>query len=266
MSSHYLHTLKGRELLPYLIMHIRQNSSRQNPFFLDIENWELFAKIHKETSVLNKLELLLKLAAQRTDPPGSWVSFSDNDLPLVDAMSTDELVYLLQQMQELGYIYFEQTNTSLKCIIQTKGWERLQEQTISGIPGRCFVAMSFDHSLDEAWNKGIFQALKEDCKLNPIRMDKESHNEKICDKIIAEIRQSQFVIADFTYHRGGVYFEAGFALGLGKPVIWTCRNDEFTDDKVHFDTRQYNHIVWTDPQDLREKLGDRLKATIPKMG
>ena len=128
-------------------------------------------------------------------------------------------------------------------------------------PGRCFVAMSFDRSLDEAYEKGIRVALKDDCNLDPIRIDKVHHNEKICEKLIAEIRLSQFLVADVTWHRANVYFEAGFALGLGRPVIWTCREDEFTKEKVQFDTRQYPHIVWTTPLELREKLRDHFNAT-----
>jgi len=49
------------------------------------------------------------------------------------------------------------------------------------------------------------------------------HNEKICDKIVSEIRKSRLLVADFTDNRGGVYFEAGFAMGLSIPVIWMCR-------------------------------------------
>ena len=78
--------------------------------------------------------------------------------------------------------------------------------------------------------------------MDPVRIDLLQHNEKICDKILAEIRSCQFIIADFTLQRAGVYFEAGFAMGLGRPVIWTCMEDDF--ENTHFDTRQYNHIVW----------------------
>jgi hypothetical protein len=48
------------------------------------------------------------------------------------------------------------------------------------------------------------------------------------------------MVADFTGHRGGVYFEAGDGLGLGIPAIWTCRYDELK--KSHFDMRQFNYI------------------------
>lgn len=52
----------------------------------------------------------------------------------------------------------------------------------------------------------------------------------------------------------------GFAQGLNKDVIWTCRSDE--EKKVHFDTRQYCHIFWDDVKDLKKKLVARIKATI----
>jgi len=65
-----------------------------------------------------------------------------------------------------------------------------------------------------------------------------------------------------TGQRGGVYFEAGFALGLGKPVIWTCRSDDM--EKLHFDTRQYNHVTWNTPIELKDKLVNRILATLPR--
>jgi hypothetical protein len=69
-------------------------------------------------------------------------------------------------------------------------------------------------------------------------------------------------VADFTGQRGGVYFEAGFALGLGQQVIWLCRKDVLND--VHFDTRQYNYITWEIDklQELARALTLRIEATI----
>jgi nucleoside 2-deoxyribosyltransferase len=119
--------------------------------------------------------------------------------------------------------------------------------------------MWFHESMESAWTSGIQPAI-EDAECQAVRVDKEVHNEKICDRIVAEIRGSGFLIADVTRHRQGVYFEAGFAMGLGKPVIWTCRKDHLR--RAHFDTRQYNHIVWKEEADLRVQLADRIRATI----
>ena len=33
-------------------------------------------------------------------------------------------------------------------------------------------------------------------------------------------------------------------------------------EKIHFDTRQYNHIVWKEPTELRDRLITRIAAVI----
>ncbi len=126
-----------------------------------------------------------------------------------------------------------------------------------------FVAMWFDKSLDAAYEQD-FRSAMEAAGYEPYRVDQDQFLGKVDDRIIAAIRQSRFVVADFTCGsegaRGGVYFEAGFALGLNLPVIFTCHQDCFQD--VHFDTDHINHLIWTDPGDLRSKLQARLEATL----
>jgi hypothetical protein len=46
----------------------------------------------------------------------------------------------------------------------------------------------------------------------------------------------------------------------GLPVIWTCRADDY--EGAHFDTRQYNHIVWRTAKELRERLFTRIKVVV----
>jgi NADPH:quinone reductase-like Zn-dependent oxidoreductase len=62
--------------------------------------------------------------------------------------------------------------------------------------------------------------------------------------------------------RSGVFFEAGFAKGLGREVIFIVREADIEELKEHFDTRQYNHIVYDSAEDLRKKLYNRICATI----
>jgi len=120
--------------------------------------------------------------------------------------------------------------------------------------------MWFDDSMNEAFEFGISKAVT-DCGFPaPIRIDRKEHNNQITDEIMAAIRDAELVIADFSGNRGGVYYEAGFARGLGRPVIYSCQESDFKD--LHFDTRLINHIKWSDPADLRGKLANRIKATI----
>lgn len=78
---------------------------------------------------------------------------------------------------------------------------------------------------------------------------------------LIKLRQlAEFLAKEVAGVRGGVYYEAGFAAGLGIPVIHMVRAADV--ERLHFDTRQINHIVWTDPADLRQKLVSRIGATL----
>lgn len=96
----------------------------------------------------------------------------------------------------------------------------------------------------------------------PIRVDEVEHVNRIDDEIISQIRASKFLISDFTLQRNGVYFEAGFMLGLGRPVIWLCEKEDLKN--VHFDTRQYNTIDYGDADELRQRLQFRIEALLGK--
>jgi hypothetical protein len=148
----------------------------------------------------------------------------------------------------------------------SSGWTelfRLNEAATKIDSSQAFVAMWFNTQMDDAYVNGLLPAITRS-GYKSVRIDKKEHNNKIDDEIVAEIRKSRFLIADFTCEpekaRGGVYYEAGFAHGLGIPVIWTCREDSFA--YVHFDTRQYAHIVWKHPADLFEQLKNRIGATV----
>jgi nucleoside 2-deoxyribosyltransferase len=119
--------------------------------------------------------------------------------------------------------------------------------------------MWFNPLLRPDYDQGIEPAVS-DAGYQAIRVDAQEFNSDVVERIIAGIRESRFVVADVTGQRNGVYFEGGFALGLGLPVIWMCREDEV--EKLHFDTRQLNHIVWKDSATIREKLSRRILATI----
>ena len=108
---------------------------------------------------------------------------------------------------------------------------------------RCRRGARFSGVLNEAYQDGLQVGIM-NAGYDPVRVDRVEHTNRIDDEIIAQIRISSFIVADFTGHRGGVYFEAGFALGLDLPVIWTCRKDDMA--HLHFDIRQYNTIDWDD--------------------
>ena len=223
---------------------------------------ELESMVPPRRDMFRSIDRVLAHVAAEAESFGEEVEMvPDEEYPVAAAKSGREFAQLLQTAQELGFLRYRD---GLSYSLTPAGWRRVSEIGADrSRPGQAFVAMWFDPSVSEAYTDGIVRALRE-TGYEPFRVDQPEHNGKIDDLIIAEIRRSGLLVADFTKHRGGVYFEAGFALGLGIPVIWTCRKDAM--DDAHFDTRQYNHIVWETPAELYEKLRNRVAATAPRGG
>jgi len=143
-------------------------------------------------------------------------------------------------------------------IITEDGWLEIEKEIERNFSKQVFVAMWFDKSMDNA-SKKIEEAIR-DCGLEVMRIDRKEHNNEISGEILLEIRNSRIVIADVTGQRNGVYFEAGFALGHKKSVIWACKDSD--KGNIHFDTRQYSHVMWENEDDLYTKLKNRIMATL----
>lgn len=175
-----------------------------------------------------------------------------------------ELVYLLEYLASAGWIGLENSGAgTVGCTVTVEGYRRIAEQEVNPSSDQVFVAMWFDDSMEEAYEKGICSAIKR-TGYNPLRIDRKPDVDKIDDEIMGEIRRSRFLIADFTYGdtgiRGGVYYEAGFALGLRLEVIRSCRADQMGD--LHFDVNHHYHIAWNTPEELREGLEKRILALV----
>jgi nucleoside 2-deoxyribosyltransferase len=180
----------------------------------------------------------------------------------------------LRNRQELEY-YFDSLSakrfiTCLKdksgisnIIITTDGLNYLIDLESTPIASKnCFIAMAFS-PFEETMP--IREAIKNACVTSgfrPIVIDEEhiANEVTINDAMLKAIKESKFLIADFTFQKHGVYFEAGYALGRGIPVIYCCRKDHF--EQAHFDTNHYPHITYDTPADLYEKLINKIGAWI----
>lgn len=212
---------------------------------------------------------MIEYVCQKADSIIDEIELSEKDIPRFVLKDKHELFEYISQISKLGYwdlLQFKPDPTASifkrKVKLTLNGWKLIEEIRKTKVDSnQAFVAMWFDDSMDLYYKKGIKPAL-EKTDFNPIINVKEiQHNEQIDDLIIAHIRKSGLLIADFTGNRPAVYYEAGFAKGLNIPVIWLCRKSNEGD--LSFDTRQYNHIVWNDEKDLQSQLITRIAATIP---
>ena len=213
---------------------------------------------------------LLRWIASRVESVGYEVVITSRDpeaFAWSESVKAGEIEYFLRYLQDQAWVTVSKTampkGPSYNVLLTVEGYRQIEAQVTNALSNQGFVAMWFHNTTDDASENGIEQAIR-DVGYEPMRIDKKNHANKIDNEIIAEIRKSKFVVADFTHGddgaRGGVYFEAGFALGLEIPVIYTCRRDQL--DDLHFDTRQYPHILWETPEDLRAALAHRIGALL----
>ncbi len=222
---------------------------------------EVLAMAHVPKSPLESIDKLLLYIHKQSTSQEELIIIGPNLFPITYSKNRHEFMYIQEKAVDIGYVDMD---SPYKLRLSLAGWQKVIElQSSQRVSNQAFVAMWFTDDLKSAYFDGFAPAL-EATGYSPIRVDLFEHNKKIDDEIIAKIRQSGLLVADFTGNRGGVYFEAGFAMGLGIPLIWCCRSDQI--DDLHFDTRQYNHITWNSTGDLREKLQNRILATLPGNG
>ena len=226
-----------------------------------------YVKSNHPLPVHERAERLLRFIALSAETVGKRVSIDHETLAAYawsESTAWHEVEYFLDYLIGNNWIQgFPSSTGSFNGTVTVFGYIRIAERETNVDSSQAFVAMWFDQSTDEAFERGIRPAI-EHAGYKPLRIDRKPDVDKIDDEIIAEIRRSRFLVADMTHGdrgaRGGVYYEAGFAHGLGLEVIFACRKG--MEDELHFDTRQYYHIVWETPEDLRAELLNRIRSRI----
>lgn len=188
--------------------------------------------------------------------------FDDHMLKSTGMVNEDEFERIIYTGIELGFLNNEgSTKDSLPVSLAFTGWDESENLEELKRSKTAFVVLSFLPEMIQVFEEWIRPAI-EKCGFLPkiIFDDPIASDQTVNDAILAGIKNSKFTIADFTYHRNGVYFEAGYALGRGQQVIYSCREDEI--GSAHFDIRNYQHLVWKDGPDLKKKLMDKIEVFI----
>ncbi len=157
--------------------------------------------------------------------------------------------------------------------ITTKGWTFLDEY-YKGFDQSdlVFIAMKFKDELIK-YSRKYFETAITEAGYAPKAMYEHKHTKLIDVEMKALIRQSKFIVVDLTENSRGAYYEAGFAHGLGKRVIFLCEKDFFEAKKneldiktggVHFDTNHYTFIKWEweKGDQLKKELKDFIEGAI----
>ncbi len=258
---------------------IRQAAeSGRPPIEITSENMtDVSAMATEPRTYADYVDRITELVTHRAAFPGAVASWSLGELAALTQLSIEHAPKLLRQLINQGLLHEVpaqvlaqvRSDTIVALELTERGWERADRLDRGVHSRRAFVAMSFDPSMRDAYVSGIRPALELCGYSVPFRVDDHEHDllfgsgryaTRTDDRVIAGIRQAKFVLADVTGHRPAVYYEAGFAEGIGVPVIWSCRRDDLAN--VCFDTRQNAHLVWDEPSELKI----RLEAKIQRAG
>jgi len=220
-------------------------------------NLERFAVI-KAPGFNERADNLLRAMGKQSEFAGQHLESEDRWIGYSSSVSREENETIISFLVETDRISEHRSTSGRYYVVRPKGWMRLDElEKTNAESSQGFVAMWFSKEMQSIYDGPISGAIKS-AGYVPHRVDNKEHNNKIDDEIIAEIRKSRFVVADFTGHRGGVYYEAGFGQGLGLEVFWTCRRDDL--ENLHFDIRQFNYIDWE--ADNLDEFERRLRVRI----
>lgn len=261
---------------PSLSGYVREQNELGNKKIL-ITNSSVFDILKSSAipqSVGEKLDKFILFMDRKTHYLSQPVVFDYTNEPAVCyADNSDELSAIWHSLRNNEYI--SQNGTMNNGLILTlKGIEYAEKlKHTDKASNSAFVAMWFSGEMVDIYEKAIKPAIESDeyGPFKAFRVDNHEYNNDITDEIIANIKAARFVVADMTGYRGGVYYEAGFARGLGKPVILTCRKDWFDGEikdgniikeKIHFDINHLNIIVWETAEELERRLKARIAATI----
>lgn len=171
-----------------------------------------------------------------------------------------EADFMLECLVEQGYIRKDRSlkdQEGVRITLMPLAYARIDEIQKNTATGRnVLVAMKFGDDtkpLREAIRQGVQKA-----GYIAVFIDEVQHNEFITPELLKHIRDSKFVVVDLTHQNNGAYFEEGYAMGLGKPVIQLCKKGTY----LHFDIAQKNTIMWASEDDIPEQLQNRIIATI----
>lgn len=217
-------------------------------------------------------DLLIRWLAEHSDSPGAQVSVDPikHHFSIIGTKTEEGFVLVLSHLIGAGLLkgtIKEQGGERVtarhigKMALTFDGWN-YYETLLKGSPTyrKAFMAMKFGDPDLNAVLENVFKPSAKQAGFDLFKLDDEPRAGLIDDRLRVEIQSSDFLIADLTHENNGAYWEAGYAEGLGKPVIYTCEKEQFAAQKTHFDTNHHLTVIWD--KNAPEQAGELLKATI----
>ena len=146
------------------------------------------------------------------------------------------------------------------------GWAQYEEEKRGGFDGNYgFIAMKFGADRLDGFVRDVVKpAIRQELGIELVDLRDVAQAGVIDNIMRVKIRDAKFIIADLTHDNRGAYWEAGYAEGLGKLVIYTCEKTKFEDTRTHFDVNHCTTVLWSadDPGEFCNKLIATLRQSL----
>ena len=187
---------------------------------------------------------------------------------IIGAASRDSGFQLVRELEERGILRVQANTVGGPRIIDLTldGWQAYEGERRGQFKSNYgFIAMQFnDAELDPFVNEVVKPAVKNGLGYDLVDMRDIAQAGVIDNLMRTRIRDSAFVIVDLTHDNPGAYWEAGYAEGLGKPVIYICEKAKFEAGGTHFDTNHCTTVPWSrdDDDGFRAELVATLRRSL----
>ena len=252
---------------PALSFNIRKNQRQEKRPFISNEIIEALEKDPFLPGPVEQAENFLLWLAEQSQTPGVRIEAdSSNISSILGARDIDGVDFIIRSLDERGLVNAHRYKGGAVTELSFDGWEYVDQlQRMSREGSKAFMAMAFGNPELEEVLENHFKPAVQAAGFSLFRLDDQPEAGSIDERLRVEIRRSAFVIADLSDENLGAYWEAGFAEGLGKPVIYTCEKEFFDGKGTHFDTSHLHTVLWNKaaPKEAGEELKATIRATLP---
>lgn len=213
---------------------------------------------------------LIRYIGDEVKRMGHHIDITYPEIPDIMGVQNHELVEgIIKELQEKGLILIAQHERTVAdeytlegVTLSLDGWEQYEEEQRGKFAGNYgFLAMEFDDPEHETFAKEVLKPAVETGTGFDLHDQRDRLKAGIIDNLLrVNIRDARFVIVDLTHDNRGAYWEAGYAEGLGKPVVYICEKGKFKEASTHFDTNHLTTVLWSEGEE--EGFCQELVATL----
>lgn len=219
-------------------------------------------------------DLLVRWLAEHVPGPGETVRVEHaTHGAIVGARSEAGFELVVDHLFRSGLVTGNQSKTLFggdraDATLTFAGWDHYEGLRRGGqVYRKAFMAMKFGDAMLDDVLASVFKPSALRAGFDLFKLTDRPQAGLIDNRMRAEIQACDFVVADLSHDNLGAYWEAGYAEGLGKPVIYTCERSKFELARTHFDTSHHMTILWdrSSPGDCAEEFVATIRATLPHL-